>query len=63
MNVARAFSGAPLRRTGIANTTSCQRSGMPPTDHKVPRLIDRALIGVLILLVLVLLGIQVVHAG
>ena len=36
---------------------------MPPTDHKVPRLIDRALIGVLILLVLVLLGIQVVHAG
>jgi hypothetical protein len=36
---------------------------MPPASPKVPTLLDRALIGLLILVVLVLLGIQVVHAG
>ncbi len=36
---------------------------MPPTERKGPTLLDRALIGLLILAVLVLLGIQVSHAG
>ena len=36
---------------------------MQPANPKVPRILDRALIGLLILIVLVLLGMQVVHAG
>jgi hypothetical protein len=36
---------------------------MPRLDIKVPTLLDRALIGLLILVVLVLLGIQAVHPG
>jgi hypothetical protein len=36
---------------------------MPKTEPEVPTLLDRALIGLLVLVVLVLLGMQVVHAG
>ncbi len=36
---------------------------MPPSERKVATLLDRALIGALILAVLVLLGIRVTHAG
>lgn len=36
---------------------------MRPTNPRVPTLLDRALIGLLVLVVLVFLGMQVVHAG
>jgi hypothetical protein len=36
---------------------------MPERDHKAMRLLDRALIGLLLFVVLVLLGIQAVHAA
>ncbi len=36
---------------------------MPPLNIKVPTLLDRALIGLLILVVLVLLGIQAMHTS
>jgi len=60
-------AGTPLELDADAielfHASAPARKGMPQPNQKVLNLLDRALIGLLLLIVLVLLGMQAVHAG
>ena len=57
------FESRPGRVDSVRRLRTVCGNRMAHAKPQLPKLLDRALIGLLIFIVLVLIGVQVVHAG